>query len=96
MSKINVLNKDRVALKLKVAIENGTIDKKHIYLKCYLKNFNELSIIKDLILKGNYIYIPSSLRKKILNAAHEGHQEIVKTRQLLRSQNMVSPNRQTK
>ena len=91
MSKINVLNKDRVALKLKVAIENGTIDKKDIYLKCYLKNFNELSIIKDLILKGNYIYIPSSL-----NAAHEGHQEIVKTRQLLRSQNMVSPNRQTK
>ena len=53
MSKINVLNKDRVALKLKVAIENGTIDKKDIYLKCYLKNFNELSIIKDLILKGN-------------------------------------------
>ena len=33
MSKINVLNKDRVALKLKVAIENRTIDKKDIYLK---------------------------------------------------------------
>ena len=82
MSKINVLNKDRVALKLKAAIKNVTIDKEEIYLKCYLKNFNELSIIKDLILKGNYIYIPSSLRKKILN---EDHQGIVKTRQLLRS-----------
>ena len=37
------------------------------------------------MVKGNRIYIPSLLRKKILNAAHEGHQGIVKTKQLLRS-----------
>ena len=49
------------------------------------QHFSKLSIIKDFIVQGNGIYIPCSLRKKILQAAHEGHQEIVKTKQLLRS-----------
>ena len=52
------VNKGRVALILKTAIENGKIDKNDIYLKCYLKIFNELSIIKDLMVKENRIYIP--------------------------------------
>ena len=72
-----------MALKLKAAIENGT--KNDTDLKCFSKMFNKLSIIKDLIVKGNRIYIPSSLRKKLLNAARERHQGIIKTKQLLRS-----------
>ena len=47
-----------MALKLKTAIEN----EKLIGLKCFLKNFNELCIIEDLIETGKCIYIPSSLK----------------------------------
>lgn len=70
---IDVLNKDRVVLKLKGDIENETNGKEETDLKCALKILHELSIIKDLIIKGNHIYIPSPLRKKIFNAAHEDH-----------------------
>ena len=50
-----------------------------------MRFFNELFITKYLIVKGNRIYIPRSQRIKTLNATHEGHQGIVKTKQLLRS-----------
>ena len=32
-------------------------------LRCFSKIFNELSIVKGLIVRGNRIYIPDSLRK---------------------------------
>ena len=38
----------------------------------------------DLILKGTRIVIPKELRQRALALAHEGHQGIVKTKQLLR------------
>lgn len=38
----------------------------------------------DLILRGTRIVIPSALRQRTLALAHEGHQGIVKTKQLLR------------
>ena len=60
-------------MEVKKTIENETVDKIDTDLKCFLKIFIELSIMKDLIVKWNCIYIPSSLRKKILNAAHESH-----------------------
>ena len=44
-----------MALNLKTTVENGTIDKNDTDLKCFLKIFNELSIIKDLIVKENHI-----------------------------------------
>ena len=47
--------------------------------------FEKILRIKDLIIKKYHIYIPSSLRKKILNAVYDGCQGIVKTKQLLRS-----------
>ena len=78
------LKKDKIALKLKISLKNGTLDKNDLDLRCFFKIFNELSILKGLIVRGNHIYIPDSLRKKILRAAHEGHQGIVKTKQFLR------------
>ena len=39
---------------------------------------------KDLVLHGNRIVIPQTLRQKIIDIAHEGHQGIVKTKQLIR------------
>nr|XP_006820046.1 PREDICTED: uncharacterized protein K02A2.6-like [Saccoglossus kowalevskii] len=39
---------------------------------------------KYLVLHGNRIIIPQILRQKIIDIAHEGHQGIVKTKQLIR------------
>ena len=38
----------------------------------------------DLILRNNRIVVPTSLRERIVEIAHEGHQGVVKTKQLLR------------
>ncbi|XP_012940972.1 uncharacterized protein K02A2.6-like [Aplysia californica] len=46
----------------------------------------ELSVHKDgtILLRGTQIVIPRSLQQHVINIAHEGHQGIVKTKQLLR------------
>lgn len=43
-----------------------------------------MSIKDSIILKANKIIIPTSLPKRVSNLAHESHQEIAKTKQLLR------------
>ena len=45
---------------------------------------NELCIIGKLVLRGDRIVIPQSLRKVVLELGHEGHQGVVKTRSRLR------------
>ena len=46
---------------------------------------NELSAHElDLLLRGNRIIIPTSLRMRIIHIAHEGHQGLVRTKSLLR------------
>ena len=44
----------------------------------YLCVKNELCVIGKLLLRGDRIVIPKSLRKTVLESAHEGHQGIVK------------------
>ena len=44
----------------------------------------ELSTFGNLVLRGSRIVIPSSLRQTTLQLAHEGHQGIVRTKQLMR------------
>ena len=39
----------------------------------------------DLLLRGNRIIMPNSLRNRAIDLAHEGHQGIVKCKQLLRT-----------
>ena len=41
--------------------------------KRYLMVRSELSVIGKLVLRGTRIIVPSSLRGKVLNLAHEGH-----------------------
>lgn len=54
-----------------------------------LKNFqiikHELCSYGNVVLRGTRIFIPSSLRQTVLQAAHEGHGGIVSTRVRLRS-----------
>ena len=45
---------------------------------------SELSVCHGLILRGRRIVIPAHLRRPTLQLAHEGHQSIVRTKQLLR------------
>ena len=54
-------------------------------LKPYRQIKNELSVKDSIILKGNKIIIPKSLQTRVLDLAHESHQGIVRTKQLLRA-----------
>ncbi|UYV68351.1 K02A2.6-like [Cordylochernes scorpioides] len=52
--------------------------------KCFYKCKDELSIFDNLILKGSRILLPSKLIKRVLRIAHETHQGMTRTKQLLR------------
>ena len=52
---------------------------------------SELSVIGKLVLRGTRIIVPSSLRGKVLNLAHEGHPGIVLMKRRLRT-NVWWPN----
>ena len=46
---------------------------------------DEISVTSSgIILRGNRIVIPQSLRQSVINIAHEGHLGVVKTKQLIR------------
>ena len=53
-------------------------------LKPFSQVSDELSIYNGVILRGTRIIIPGELQKSTLNLAHQGHQGVVKTKQLLR------------
>ena len=55
-------------------------------LKAYRKIKTELTCNEQdqIILRGSKIVLPESLRLKVIHIAHEGHQGLVKTKQLLR------------
>ena len=50
----------------------------------YCDIFQELTVIDNVVLKGNQIVIPTSLRADVIGLAHEGHQYSDKTLNLLR------------
>lgn len=52
----------------------------------YEKIASELSVSESgLLLRGHRIVIPTCMRRKIVDLAHEGHQGLVKTKSLLRA-----------
>lgn len=55
-------------------------------LKAFSRIRDELTVNEetDIILQGNRIMMPLSLRQQAMSIAHEGHQGLVKTKQLLR------------
>ncbi|XP_061759305.1 uncharacterized protein K02A2.6-like [Nerophis ophidion] len=86
--------KDPVLLHLKEVIHSG--DWTHLYdgpsefdhsmLKAFHNVREELAVLDDgsLILRGNRLVLPQTLQTRALALAHEGHQGVVKTKQLLR------------
>ncbi|UYV70088.1 hypothetical protein LAZ67_7001756 [Cordylochernes scorpioides] len=55
-----------------------------VFLKYICNILEELSVYDNLILKGKRIVIPTDLRRNILDLAHETHQGIARTKQILR------------
>ena len=55
-------------------------------LSLFEKIHDELTVSSDsmIILRGSCIFIPSTLRERAIDIAHEGHQGLVKTKKLLR------------
>ena len=91
MSLLDICNetaKDKVYSKLRKAIQNGTV-KADEELKEFHSIASELSVAEGLILKGSKIVIPPKMQKRVIKIAHEGHQGLVKTKQLLRSRNWL-------
>ena len=56
----------------------------HQETQVYRKVKDELSVCNGIVLTGNRIIIPTSLRSKAIDLAHVSHQGIVKTKRLLR------------
>ena len=46
----------------------------------YANVISELSVINGLLLRGERLVMPEKLQKKVVDAAHEGHQGITKTK----------------
>ena len=76
-------SKDVTLSKLLEQIHNGKWSR-DTDLEPYSRIKEDLSIFEGVILTGNRIVVPQSLRKQILSLAHETHQGIVKTKQFLR------------
>ena len=53
-------------------------------LALFSKVRDELTVTNDIVLRGTRIVVPRTLRQQTLALAHQGHQGIVKTKQLLR------------
>ena len=64
-------------------IVNSTIKSQGLAGDFY-KVKDELSTKNGLVLRGHRLVIPKKLQRNVLHLAHEGHQGIVKTKQLLR------------
>eukprot|EP00795_Rhopilema_esculentum_P014355 gene14355-5400_t len=66
------------------SMQSPDVDKGELNL--FAKIRSELTVNDDasLILRGSRIALPKSLRHRAIEIAHEGHQEIVKTKQPLR------------
>jgi len=55
-----------------------------VTLQPYHRCRQELLVLDDLILRGERLVIPEVLRGRLLDAAHEGHQGMVRTKQRMR------------
>ena len=54
-------------------------------LKPFEPYWDKLSVYQNVILRGNQIVVPASLKKRVLKLAHEVLVGIVHTKQLLRA-----------
>ena len=83
---VKATEKDNQLEVLKKCIERGCVESSEkLTVREYAQVFKELSCGRGVVLRGDKIVIPQSLRGKIVSLAHEGHQGEVKTKQLIRA-----------
>jgi hypothetical protein len=78
--------KSSVMTELKMAIRRGYVEKSEHCLQPYKKILDEMSVEKDIVLRGERIVMPEDLQKKIIQIAHESHLGRIKTIQLIKEQ----------
>ena len=77
------MNQDPILQFLRECIMNTNWPKVSM-MRPYYGIRHELTIVDDIILRGSRLLMPTVLREQTLKLAHEGHQGIIKTKQLLR------------
>lgn len=76
---------DKVLQKVIAILKKGEWPKKiPENLKPFHRLRDELSLYENCILRGERIVIPKALQQRVLSLAHETHQGIVRTKQMLR------------
>ena len=76
---------DPVLSKLLVYLRKGWPDEVPETLQAYFHKRHELTIEGDTLLWGMRVVVPPKWRKTVLNELHQGHQGIVRMKQLARS-----------
>lgn len=66
-------DEDPTLLALKGCIHQGWMDAKAANLQEYKHVFSELAIVDGIVVRGDRIVVPSKLRQRMIEIAHEGH-----------------------
>ena len=78
-------DEDPTLLAVKGCIHQGWIDLKTENLQAYKQVFSELAVVDRMVVIGDRIVVPETLRQRMIEIAHEGHLGQVQTKQLLRA-----------
>ena len=78
-------DKDVNLSKVKEYIRNGIPSKLEPELSSFNNIINELSVLKGCIMYRNRVYIPESIRKRVLQQLHLGHPGVSGTKSIARS-----------
>ena len=78
-------DEDPTLLALKGCIQQCRIDPKAENLQAYKQVFSELAVVDGIVVRGDRIVVPETLRQRMVEIAHEGYQGQVRTKQLLRA-----------
>ena len=87
---VNEQHKDPVLSKLIVFFTNnkGREPSKNEFpleLREFMSFYHEINMVENILLRGQRIIIPSSMRKEMLHRIHQGHQGITKCQRLARN-----------
>ena len=78
---------DLVLLEVMDIVQNGNGESRYKSedLGPYKLVRSELPVANGILFRGSRIVVPKALQRRVVNISYEGHQDIVKTKQLLRS-----------
>jgi flagellar biosynthesis protein FlhB len=78
------VEEDPTLQRLSECIEKGRMGNSADII-AYRQFFSELTLVDGLVMRGERIVIHEKLQKQMIQIAHEGHQGIVRTKQMLQA-----------